>query len=253
MLLTPWCQKLQHYHFKRNLQFKAKEIKIRVALFLVLKHIKYREDWNSPSTSCFIFSMPLFNGTCYIEQISQYICYFPWVPFHSSTWDISLLFHEIRVRLLEDAIPDSGSANFFSLTGAKNSSNVRCSSTSVKQHQALSHCMEKATYTSLDLGQQGLFGAVWVFPVPENKSTQTIQSYIPPCPTHTVTQWDEEEPSPGKAPAAFNAPQQTQPEREQGHDPCYHYTPLSFSQRKPHCPGHRDMVSHCFLSATAGS
>lgn len=64
----------------------------------------------------------------------------PGFPFHSSIWAVSLLFHEIRIRLLEDAIRDSGSANFFSLTGAKNSSSVRCSSTFVKQHQALSHC-----------------------------------------------------------------------------------------------------------------
>lgn len=107
MLLTPWCQKLEHYHFKQNQQFKAKEIKIRVVLFLVLKHIKYREDWNSP-THYFMFYIlyVLYNGTCYIEQISQYICYIPWVLFHSSIWDTSLLIREIRVRLLEDAIHD---------------------------------------------------------------------------------------------------------------------------------------------------
>lgn len=57
MILTPWCQKLEHYHFKHHLQFKAKEIKIRVVLFLVLEHMKYREAWNSPITSCFIFCM----------------------------------------------------------------------------------------------------------------------------------------------------------------------------------------------------
>lgn len=91
MLLTPWCQKLQHYHFKHDLQFKAKEIKIRVVLFLVLKHIKQREDWNSPTTSCYIFCMPLYNGTSYIGQISQDIRYFLWVPFHSPIWDTSLI------------------------------------------------------------------------------------------------------------------------------------------------------------------
>lgn len=52
----------------------------------------------------------------------------------------------------------------------------------------------------------------------------------------------------------FSMPhQQTQPKTEQGHNPCHHYTPISFSQRKPHCPGHRDMVSHCFPSAIDGS
>lgn len=77
MLLTHWCQKLEHYHFKHNLQFKAKEIKIRVVLFLVLKHVKYREAWNSPTTSCFIFYMPLYNGICYID----FPVHFPSVPF----------------------------------------------------------------------------------------------------------------------------------------------------------------------------
>lgn len=81
MLLTPWCQKLEHYHFKHNLQFKAKEIKIRVVLFLVLKHMNCREAWNSPTSSCFIFCMTLYNGICCTEWISQYVCYFPWVPF----------------------------------------------------------------------------------------------------------------------------------------------------------------------------
>lgn len=80
-LLTPRCQKLEHHHFKHNLQFKAKEIKIRVVLFLVLKHMNCREAWKSPITSCFILCMALYNVTCYIEQISQYMCYFPCVPF----------------------------------------------------------------------------------------------------------------------------------------------------------------------------
>lgn len=81
MLLTPWCQKLEHYHFKSNLEFKVKEIKIRVVLFLVLKPMNCREAWNSPTTSCFMFGMPLYNATCYIKQISQHVCYFLWVPF----------------------------------------------------------------------------------------------------------------------------------------------------------------------------
>lgn len=44
------------------------------------------------------------------------------------------------------------------------------------------------------------------FPVPGNKPPQTIQSYVPPCQTHSETRWDEEEPGLHKAPAAFNAP-----------------------------------------------
>lgn len=90
----------------------------------------------------------------------------PGFPFHSSIWDVSPLFQGIRVRLLEDAIHDSGSANCFSLTEAKNSSNVRCSSISVKQHQTLSHRTGEVNlhpHPPPDLGHQGLFGAVWVF------------------------------------------------------------------------------------------
>lgn len=115
----------------------------------------------------------------------------------------------------------------FSLTEGKNSSNVRCSSTFVKQHQALSHCTEEG---NLHLPRFGSARSVWgclglSFPVPGNKSTQTIQSYVPSCQTQPETQWDKEEPSLGKVPVAFNAPQQTQSETEQGHNPCNHYTP----------------------------
>lgn len=177
-----------------------------MVLFLALKHIKYREAWNSPTASCFIFYMPLYNGTCYTEQISQYISLR--FPFHSSIWDISLLFHDIRVRLLGDAVHNSRSANFFNLTGAKNSSNVRCCSTFVKQHQALSHCTGEGNLHPPRFGSpRFLWGCLgFFFPVPENKSTSTIQSYVLPCQTHPETQWDEEEPSPSKVPVVFNAP-----------------------------------------------
>lgn len=165
---------------------------------------------------------------------------------------IYLLFHEIRVRLLEDATHDSESASFFSPAGAKNSSHVRCSSAFVKHHQALSHSTGEGNLhsqiwvTKVSLGLSGLFLSC------ARKQIHTDQSYVPPCQTHPEIQWDEEEPSPGKARYwLLSMPhQQTQPETR--HNPCHHYTPVSFSQRKLHCPGHRDMVSHCFLSATAG-
>lgn len=101
----------------------------------------------------------------------------------------------------------------------------------VEQHQALSHCTGES---NLHLPRFGSARSVWGclgldFPVPENKS---IQSYVP-CPTQAETQWDEEEPSPGKVPAAFNAPQQTQPETEQGHDPRHHSTPSAFHRANP--------------------
>lgn len=54
MLLTPWCQKLEHYHFKSNLEFEAKEIKITVVLFLALKPTDCSEAWKSLTTSCFV-------------------------------------------------------------------------------------------------------------------------------------------------------------------------------------------------------
>lgn len=54
MLLTPWCQKLEHYHFKSNLEFEAKEIKMTVVLFLALKPTDCSEAWNSLTTSCFV-------------------------------------------------------------------------------------------------------------------------------------------------------------------------------------------------------
>lgn len=135
----------------------------------------------------------------------------PGFPFHSSIWDVSPLFQGIRVRLLEDAIHDSGSANCFSLTEAKNSSNVRCSSISVKQHQTLSHRTGEVNLHPHPPPRLGSPRSVWgclgfFFPVPENKSIQTIHSYIPPCQTHSETQWDEEEPSLGKVLVAFNTP-----------------------------------------------
>lgn len=44
--------------------------------------------------------------------------------FHSSIWDISLVSRD-QLRLLEDAIHDSGSCNCFSPTGAKNNINAK--------------------------------------------------------------------------------------------------------------------------------
>lgn len=114
----------------------------------------------------------------------------------------------------------------------------------MEPHQPLSHCTGQS---NLPLPRFGSARSVWgclglSSAVPENKSTQTIQSYVPPCPTHAKRQWDEEEPCPGAVPAAFNAPQQPQPETEQGHDPRHHYTPSVFHRgnpTKPHCPqGH---------------
>lgn len=102
-LLTPWCQKLEHYHFKHNLQFEAKEIKIRVVLFLVLEHMKYREAWNSPTTSCFIFCMLSIMAHVIQNRFPSTFVTSPGFPFHSSIWATSLLFCKIRVRLLEDA------------------------------------------------------------------------------------------------------------------------------------------------------
>lgn len=103
MLLTPWCQKLEHYHFKSNLKFKAKEIKIRAVLFLVLKPMNCREAWNSPTISRFIFCMALYNATCYIKPISQCVCDFSKGSLFTLLSGISPLFLEIRIRLLEDA------------------------------------------------------------------------------------------------------------------------------------------------------
>lgn len=69
----------------------------------------------------------------------------------------------------------------------------------------------KSTYTPTPPPRFGSPRSVWgclgfFFPVPENKSIQTIHSYIPPCQTHSETQWDEEEPSLGKVLVAFNTP-----------------------------------------------
>lgn len=93
-------------------------------------------------------------------------------PFPSSIWDTSLLFWEIRVRLLKNTIHDSGSANLLSPTGAKNSINVRCSSTFVKYHHALSHCTGEGNLHPTRFGSPwSLWGYLgFIFPVPENKS-----------------------------------------------------------------------------------
>lgn len=69
----------------------------------------------------------------------------------------------------------------------------------------------KSTYTPPTPPRFGSPRSVWgclgfFFPVPENKFMQTIHSYIPPCQTHSETQWDEEEPSLGKVLVAFNTP-----------------------------------------------
>lgn len=78
-LLTPWCQKLEHYHFKHNLQFEAKEIKSG----LIFGPWTYEVQGSLEQSHYFMFYIlyAFYNGTCYTEQISQYICYFPWVPF----------------------------------------------------------------------------------------------------------------------------------------------------------------------------
>lgn len=203
--------------------------------------------------------MALYNGTCYIEQISQDICYFPWVPFHSPIWDRSLLFHGIRVKLLEDAIHDSGSANFFSLTGARNSSNVRCSSTFVKQLQALRVILwGKATYTSLHLGQQGLLGAVWVFPflcqkTNPHRPSRAMYHHVKPTQKLSGTRRSLVQ----VRYQVLSMPHNRHSQRQSRDMTPVITTPLSVFHRgnptKLHCPGHRDMVSHCFLSATAGS
>lgn len=70
MLLTPWCQKLEHYHFKSNLEFEANEIKITVVLFLALKPANSKEAWNCTKTSCFTFCIPYINASCYVKQFS---------------------------------------------------------------------------------------------------------------------------------------------------------------------------------------
>lgn len=85
---------------------------------------------------------------------------------------IHLSCSEIRVRLLKNTIDDSGSANLLSPTGAKNSINVRCSSTFVKYHHALSHCTGEGNLHPTRFGSPGsLWGYLgFIFPVPENKS-----------------------------------------------------------------------------------
>lgn len=76
MLLTPWCQKLEHYHFKSNLEFEAKEIKITVVLFLALKPTDCSEAWNSLVLYC----VPYINASCFIKQFSLYVYDSLWVP-----------------------------------------------------------------------------------------------------------------------------------------------------------------------------
>lgn len=93
------------------------------------------------------------------------------------------------------------------------------------KHQALSHCTGEGNLHSPRFGSpRSLWGCLgFLFPVPENKSTQTIQSYVLPCQTHPETHWDEEKTSLSKEPVVFNAPPNRQPETEQGHNPCHHY------------------------------
>lgn len=81
----------------------------------------------------------------------------------------------------------------------------------MKQHQALSHRTGEGNLHHTSPPRFGSPRSVWgclgfFFPVPEKKSTQTIQSYMPPCQTHSEAQWDEEEPTLGKVLVAFNAP-----------------------------------------------
>lgn len=124
----------------------------------------------------------------------------------------------------------------------------------MKQHQALSHRTGEGNlhHTSPpDLGHQGLFGAVWVFSFLCQKTnphrlSRAICHHVKPTQKLSgmrrsllwVRYW------------WLKCPSNRHSHRQNS---SHHYNPVSFSQRKPHCPGHRDMVSHCFLSATAGS
>lgn len=113
----------------------------------------------------------------------------------------------------------------------------------------------KAIYTLPDLGHLGLFGSVWVSSFlcqksNPHRSSRAMYHHVKPTQKLSEMRWSLV----WALYLLLSMPhQQTQPETEEGHNPCHHYTPVSFSQRKPHCPGHRDMVSHCFLTATAGS
>lgn len=93
MLLFLWCQKLEYYHFKSNLEFKAKEIKIGVILFLVLKPMNCRKAWNGLPTSCFTFFIPLY-ATCYTNGFPSMFVIFCGLLFHSCIWDISRVSRE---------------------------------------------------------------------------------------------------------------------------------------------------------------